>query len=135
MLGVAKTMMSDVFMTAMPAIVTAAFASSYILMLSAGNLGGRLAWALVFDKLGAKKTFSLITMGCIPFYLAVPQCVGMLDTSGGAAVSSLPLYGFIASTVLAVSCMGATYALLPAFEAKLFGPKMVSAIHGRTLLG
>ena len=37
--SVAKPMMSEVFSTALPAVVTSAFAAKYILMLSAGNLG------------------------------------------------------------------------------------------------
>jgi hypothetical protein len=39
LLSVAKPMMSDVFSTLLPALVTSAFASKYLLMLSAGNLG------------------------------------------------------------------------------------------------
>jgi hypothetical protein len=36
---VAKPMMSEVFSSALPAIVTSAFASNFLLMLSTGNLG------------------------------------------------------------------------------------------------
>ena len=39
MFAVAKPMMSEVFSSALPAIVTSAFAAKFILMLSAGNLG------------------------------------------------------------------------------------------------
>lgn len=39
MFSVAKPMMSEVFSAALPAIVTSAFASKYVLMLSSGNLG------------------------------------------------------------------------------------------------
>ena len=35
-------MMSEVFSKAMPVVVTSAFASHFVLMLAAGNLGGRL---------------------------------------------------------------------------------------------
>jgi MFS family permease len=38
LMSVAKPMMSDVFSTLLPAVVTSAFASKYLLMLSAGNL-------------------------------------------------------------------------------------------------
>jgi len=33
-------MMKEVFTTSLPAVVTASFASSYLLLLSAANLGG-----------------------------------------------------------------------------------------------
>ncbi len=39
-----------------------------------------------------------------------------------------------ASTMMAVSMMGGVYAILPAYEADLFGTKFVGAIHGRMLL-
>merc|ERR1719373_101251 len=41
---------------------------------------------------------------------------------------------FCASTVAAISIMGGTFAVLPAYEADLYGPKYVQAIHGRFLL-
>lgn len=39
MFSVAKPMMSEVFSTMLPAVVTSAFAAKFVLMLSAGNLG------------------------------------------------------------------------------------------------
>ena len=36
--------------------------------------------------------------------------------------------------MMAVSMMGGVYAILPAYEADLFGTKFVGAIHGRMLL-
>ena len=39
LLSVAKPMMSEVFSAVLPAVVTSAFASKFLLMLSAGNLG------------------------------------------------------------------------------------------------
>ena len=38
------------------------------------------------------------------------------------------------ATFFAITMMGGTYALLPAYEADLFGAKYVGAIHGRMLL-
>jgi hypothetical protein len=43
--AVAKPMMSEVFSSSLPTVVTAAFASQYVQLLSAGNLGGRIGWA------------------------------------------------------------------------------------------
>jgi len=39
-----------------------------------------------------------------------------------------------ASTMMAISMMGGVFAILPAYEADLFGTKFVGAIHGRMLL-
>ena len=44
-LGVAKTMMSEIFGSTLPHIVDAAFASTYVLMISLFNMIGRIFWA------------------------------------------------------------------------------------------
>jgi MFS family permease len=128
--SVAKPMMTEVFSGSLPTLVTASFATSYLLMLSAGNLLGRLGWAAFSDKFGRRTTFHMFTLGSIPLYLAVPFCVKALVSDP----SVVPLYVFCTSTVLAISFMGGTYAILPAYEADLFGAKYVGAIHGRFLL-
>ena len=38
---------------------------------------------------------------------------------------------FCASTVAVISILGGTFAVLPAYEADLYGPKYVGPIHGR----
>ena len=63
-------------------------------------------------------------------YLFLPTLVENVVTTG----SSLPLYGFCISATLAVSVMGGVYAIMPAYEADLFGTQFVGAIHGRMLL-
>ena len=54
LISVAKPLMSEVFSGALPLVVTAGFASSFILMLSCGNLGGRLAWGALSDRIGRR---------------------------------------------------------------------------------
>lgn len=71
----------------------------------------------------------LFTAGSIPVYLALPTLVTMTAASG-----EQPLYAFIGCSALAISFMGGAYALLPAYEADIFGSKFVGPIHGRMLL-
>ena len=130
LMSVAAPMMGEVFSGSLPHVVTASFASSYLLMMSGGNLGGRLGWAAFSDRFGRRASFHLFTLGSVPLYLAVPACVGAVVTTGDVA----PLYGFIGVTVAAISAMGGVYAILPAYEADLFGAKYVGPIHGRFLL-
>jgi MFS family permease len=130
MLSVAKPMMSEVFSAALPAVVTSAFATQFILMLAAGNLGGRLGWAAISDAIGRRKTFMIFTLGSIPVYFSLPYLVEGVVSTG----SALPLYLFCAGTAAAVSGMGGAFALFPAYEADLFGTKNIAAIHGRLLL-
>lgn len=82
MFSVAKPMMSEVFSSALPAVVTSAFAAKFLLMLSAGNLGGRLGWAAISDVIGRKHVFTLFTVGSIPLYLFLPTMVESVVTTG-----------------------------------------------------
>jgi MFS family permease len=128
--SVAKPMMSEVFSGAFPTLVTASFASTYLMLLSSANLGGRLAWASISDMIGRRNTFFITTSISIPLYLSIPYLVNSVITTH----SEVPLYMFVGSTFAAITCMGATYAILPAYESDLFGSKYVGAIHGRMLL-
>ena len=130
MFSVAKPMVSDVFSSALPTIVRASFGSTFLLLLAAGNLGGRLGWSAFSDKFGRRNTFHLIALGSLPLYLAVPYLVDSVVSTQ----SALPLFLFCGSTALAISFYGGAYAALPAYEADLFGSKYVGAIHGRFLL-
>jgi nitrate/nitrite transporter NarK len=91
---------------------------------------GRMAWGALSDKIGRKETFTIFTLACIPAYFSVPHLVDSVVTSG----ETIPLYLFCGATMLAVSGMGAAFAILPAYEAELFGTKHVSAVHGRMLM-
>lgn len=130
LMSVAKPMMAEVFSASMPHVVTASFATSFVLMLSAGNLGGRLAWAALSEKIGRPKTFHMFMFGSVPIYLAMPTLVDMVIKTGGVE----PLYAYCFVSSLAVSYMGGVFAILPAYEADLFGTKNVGPVHGRMLL-
>jgi hypothetical protein len=52
-----------------------------------------------------------------------------MDPTG--ALANAYLGAFCGLTVAAISVMGGTFSVLPAYEADLYGPKYVQAIHGR----
>lgn len=128
LLSVAKPLVKDVMVSSGAA--TAGFASIFLLILSAGNLFGRIGWAAVSDAIGRRPTFMLFTAGSIPLYLATPSLVAEVVESG----SQVALGTYAAACTLAISFMGGTYAILPAYESDLFGSKHVGANHGRMLL-
>ena len=56
-IGVAKTMMIEIFQPSLPIIVTAGFAGTYVLMISVFNMVGRIFWASMSDFIGRKTTY------------------------------------------------------------------------------
>merc|ERR1711892_29339 len=63
----------------MPLLVTPAFASGYLMAMAAGNLGGRIGWAALSDKIGRWNTFQGFTLIAVPLFAGIPflitQCV------------------------------------------------------------
>ena len=64
--SVAKPLMNDVFSCMLPAVVTSAFASKYLMMLSGGNLAGRLGFGAFSDYIGRKQSVAIFTMVSVP---------------------------------------------------------------------
>merc|ERR1719422_1397659 len=133
-MSVAKPMIQSVFADAMPALVTTSFASAYLMSLAAGNLGGRLGWAAISDKIGRRNTFHIYTLGAIPLFGSLPFLIDQCVSNPNGPLAQVYLTMFCASTVAAISILGGTFAVLPAYEADLYGPKYVGPIHGRFLL-
>jgi MFS family permease len=128
--SVAKPMVAETFSVLLPTVVTSAFAAKFILMLSTGNLSGRILWAVLSEKIGRPSTFNLFTIGSVPIYFALPALVDSVVTTG----NELPLYAFCGGSALALSYMGGVFAILPAYQSDLYGAKYVSAIHGKMML-
>lgn len=101
------------------------------MFLSIGNLIGRILWALFLDKYGGKLTFNIFTITSVPLYASIPFLINWLIQSH----SSIPLYIFLGSTFMFITMVGGTFALLPAFEAELYGSKYAATIHNRVFLG
>lgn len=128
-LGVAKTMMSEIFGNALPEVVDSAFAATYVLMISVFNMGGRFAWATVSDYIGRKSTFNLFFVLGIALYLSIPLTAQQLSTS--PAVTWLVI--FYGATMLIFTMYGGGFATIPAYLADIFGARFVGGIHGRLL--
>ncbi|TRY75414.1 hypothetical protein TCAL_00566 [Tigriopus californicus] len=75
LMSVAKPMIGEVFTSSMPGLVTAAFASSYLMAMAGGNLAGRLGWAAVSDKIGRRATFNVFTLGAVPIFASLPYTI------------------------------------------------------------
>ena len=100
LMSVAKPMIQNVFTDAMPALVTTGFASAYLMAMAGGNLGGRIAWAAVSDKIGRWNTFQMFTFVAIPIYAGLPFLINQCVSNPSGSLAPLYLGGFCASTVL-----------------------------------
>ena len=101
-IGVAKTMMSEIFGTVMPLVVTAAFASTYVLMISVFNMVGRFFWASTSDYIGRKATYMCFFVLGTLLYLSIPY----FATAVASNPAMIYLIGFYAATMIIFSMYG-----------------------------
>ena len=128
-IGVAKTMMSEIYGTTMPGIVTAAFASTYVLMISVFNMCGRFFWASTSDYIGRKMTYHCFFVLGTLLYLSIP----FFASAGAGNPNVIYLIGFYVATMIIFSMYGGGFSTIPAYLADMFGTMHVGGIHGRIL--
>ena len=129
-LGVAKTMMSEIFGTTLPNVVDGAFAATYVIMISVFNMIGRFVWASSSDYIGRKNTYWIFFGLQIFLYLSIPYCAQQVSVSP----SMIWLVYFYAATMLIFTMYGGGFATIPAYLADVFGTRYVGGIHGRLLI-
>ncbi len=128
-LSVAKTMLTEIFGSALPAIVTNSFAQTYVLMTGLFNMLGRFFWASASDYLGRKTTYTIFFVAGIALYLVIPWTAHAAGDSGAL----IGLVAFYAATMLIFTMYGGGFATIPAYLADLFGSRFVGGIHGQLL--
>ncbi|MEM6383945.1 MAG: OFA family MFS transporter [Pseudomonadota bacterium] len=122
-IGVAKTMINEIFGDL--ALVTAAFAGTYVLMISVFNMVGRFFWASTSDFIGRKNTYHCFFIIGTILYCTIPFWAGMGGTTA--------LLGFYIATMIIFTMYGGGFATIPAYLADIFGTMHVGGIHGRLL--
>ena len=128
-IGLAKTIMTDIFGSTLPSIVTPAFAATYVLMISVFNLIGRFLWASGSDYIGRRATyFCFFGLGTV-LYLSIPFAA--IQVSANPIVAWLVM--FYAATMIIFTMYGGGFATIPAYLSDKFGTMHVGAIHGRLL--
>ena len=128
-LGVAKTMMNEIFSSALPMVVNGAFAATYVLMISVFNMVGRFFWASTSDYIGRKNTYYIFFTLGILLYLSIPYTASAMSINP----SIILLIYFYAATMIIFTMYGGGFATIPAYLADIFGTKYVGGIHGRLL--
>lgn len=128
-IGVAKTMMNEIFGTTLPTVVNGAFAATYVTMISVFNMLGRIIWASASDYIGRKNTYHCFFVFGTLLYLSIPWTAGQV--SADPTVTWLVM--FYAATMIIFTMYGGGFATIPAYLADIFGMRFVGAIHGRLL--
>lgn len=128
-LGVASTMMTDIFGDYLPTVVTVAFASSFVILISAANTVGRFGWATASDHLGRRNTYTIFFVAGTVLYLTLPWAAGEVSHTPSVGW----LYLFSAAALLIFTMYGGGFALIPAYLADLFGARQMGAIYGPLL--
>ena len=122
-------MMVEIFSPSLPAIVTAGFAGTYVLMISVFNMVGRIFWASMSDFIGRKTTYFIFFSLGILLYMSIPL------TAKAISVNPVVVYLilFYAASMIIFTMYGGGFATIPAYLADIFGTKYVGGIHGRLL--
>ena len=128
-LGVARTMITEIFGTTLPHIVDTAFAATYVVMISAFNMVGRFIWASASDYIGRRNTYWIFFLLGIVLYLSIPFTAAQVNVNP----SVVWLVYFYAATMIIFTMYGGGFATIPAYLADMFGTKYVGGIHGRLL--
>lgn len=128
-LAVAKTMITEIFGTTLPAIVDLRFAATYVLMISLFNMLGRFLWASASDYLGRKLTYWIFFGVGIVLYCSIPYFARQVSVDPSVTW----LVAFYATTLLIFTMYGGGFATIPAYLADIFGTRFVGGIHGRLL--
>lgn len=128
-IGVAKTMMTEIFGSTLPGIVDASFAATYVLMISVFNMVGRFFWASISDFIGRKNTYHCFFLLGTALYLSIP----FVATQVSVAPSVMWLVLFYGATMTIFTMYGGGFATIPAYLADIFGTLHVGGIHGRLL--
>ena len=100
----------------------AAIAAGFTGLLSLCNIGGRIGWASMSDRLGRKTTFSAFFVLGFFLYAAAPW-----------AAHAGSMFVFVLCFCVILTMYGGGFATIPAYLADMFGTHMVGAIHGRLL--
>ncbi len=129
-LGVAKTMISEIFGSNLSAEVKSGFFFvNYVMMISIFNMLGRFFWASISDGIGRKLTYMIFFLVGTGLYLTIPWSASQAGASDGMTSFIV----FYAASMLIFTMYGGGFATIPAYLADLFGSKYVGAIHGRLL--
>jgi len=128
-LGVAKTMMTEIFGNRLPTIVDGAFAATFVMLISIFNMTGRFFWSSASDYLGRKNTYFIFFILGIVLYLSIPYCARQVS----ADPKVVWLVYFYAASMIIFTMYGGGFSTIPAYLADIFGTRYVGGIHGRLL--
>lgn len=97
-------------------------AAAVVAIISVFNAGGRLLWSSASDLIGRRATYLLFFAVQFVLFLLIPRFA-----QAGA------WWPFLICLLTVFTMYGGGFATMPAFLADLFGPRIVSSVHGAVL--
>ena len=91
LMSVAKPMITEIFSCHQPDIVTATFATVYLMAMSSGNLFGRFGWAALSDRIGRRLTFNIFSGTGLLVYTSLPVIITFIINNPGIISNLLTL--------------------------------------------
>ena len=122
-----KFMVNDIFGAALGPS-TAAIAAGFPSLVAAANMGGRLAWGPISDRIGCMRT-SILFGASVPALLLGPIATGVVATDPATA-----LMLFRASALTSIGIFAGMPVLLAPAAAEIFGGKHSGEIYRRLWL-
>lgn len=134
-LSVASPMLQDVFggrligvklpfdaLSELQKASVATIGAGFAGLLSLFNIGGRIFWSSLSDRLGRKRTYYIFFSLGLALYIAAAFAAGIRNATM-----------FVGVFCAILTMYGGGFATIPAYLADLFGTQYVGAIHGRLL--
>ena len=116
-MGVAKTMITEIFLKKAALIVTSTFTTWYVMLISIFNMAGRIVWASASDYIGRKNTYYCFFILGIILYSSIPISAQTFDIAP-VVVWLILFYG---ATLIIFTMYGGGFATIPAYLADMFG--------------
>jgi len=129
LLGVARTMITEIFGASLTKFAWPGFANTFVVLTGCFNMLGRFFWASASDYIGRRRTYMIFFILSMALYLSIPFIAGQASASPSLAW----LVAFCAATLAIMTMYGGGFATIPAYIADLFGTRYVGGIHGRLL--
>jgi MFS family permease len=145
-IGMASPMLQEIFggrllgtkgtlasLTAEQKLKVASIGAGFAGLLILFNIGGRIFWASLSDKIGRKLTYHITARPRWPHHPVFFALGVLLCIASALAGDARNVFLFVGLFCVIMSRYGGGFTTIPAYIADMFGTQFVGAFHGRLL--